>query len=1068
MAKRVLGATCDHRNPSARHAPSAQRDSSADTPPARLRHAVHRPRPLADPGTAYKGRLAGKPGTRMPHDRRHRRRRLHRLEPGRGARGARRRRDRGRATGSAAATSGATSPSARSPTIVPPERLFDFLDAQRRADRRDLPHGRHLDHDRDRRRPDRRAPISRLPLDLWHWCARARRAADLRLLGRDLWRRQRGLRRRRSPRGAGPAAAAQPLWLVEAPVRPPRRRHAATPARRGRRNGPGSSSSTSTARTSTTRAASAASPVQIYPRATAGEPATLFRSHNPTIADGGQMRDFVWVDDCVEVMLWLLDNPQVNGLFNIGTGTARSFVDLAERGVRRARPASRRSTSSTCRRRSATKYQYFTEAQLERLRAAGYDRAVHLAGGRRRALRAATSSPPPTLIADADRSRHDLRHRLSRHRPGRWSRSARSPSAGTRWPISSASCSAGATCSHLARARPGISDATRAGRRFRRLGDARRHPRRPARLRAVLQARPTTSTTRCEIFAVWQGGMSFHGGLLGVHRRAHPVLPAAQAFRSCARRPASRCAAPIGLFFGRIANFINGELCGRADRRALGHGFPDGGPVPRHPSQLYEAVAGRHRCCSLLLAGGWSHSAARRGAPGCIAGVFLVGYGVARIIGEFFREPDAHLGFLFGGVTMGQMLSLPMLVAGLWLIWHALSRRRRAAQPPRAEHDRARRGAARRDRRDGPDHAGRLHGGGALAIPSTAITARRDPFGRRAAISPPRRRSARCSASCSAPGLRGRLAADGRARSGAPGRARPRARHADGRCAARDARGAGPAFAPPSSCIWSRPAAPLRAAQRAGLAPRRRAPTWHDDVASAAGGPLLLLANEFFDALPIRQFERDGDGWRERLVGLDGATADGFRFVPPAAPAAIAAARICAPRRAAPSSEIRRRRRAVMRAIGRAPGGARRRGAGHRLRAARGTRGGDSLQALRGHQAARSAGRAGQRRPHRACGFRRPRRGSPGGRRAASGPGGARRVPARPRPGARAERLRAAALARDAGGSGGGGRTASTVDCGDGNGQPVQGPGHHRPRSAGAARLRHRPPRRSHERRRQP
>ena len=183
-----------------------------------------------------------------------------------------------------------------------------------------------------------------------------------------------------------------------------------------------------------------------------------------------------------------------------------------------------------------------------------------------------------------------------------------------------------------------------------------------------------------DILAIWQGGMSFHGGLIGAtlglwlfaRRRGHPAL---SVFDLAA------AVVPIGLFLGRIANFINAELWGRpAPGLAWGMVFPNGGPLPRHPSQLYEAFAeGLVLFVVLALlvrAGGLKR-------PGLVAGVFGMGYGVARIVCEFFREPDPQLGFLFGGsvdalsggVTMGMLLSLPLFAAGLWLVLRA----RRAA-----------------------------------------------------------------------------------------------------------------------------------------------------------------------------------------------------------------------------------------------------------------------------------------------------------------------------------------------------------------------------------------------------
>ncbi len=171
-----------------------------------------------------------------------------------------------------------------------------------------------------------------------------------------------------------------------------------------------------------------------------------------------------------------------------------------------------------------------------------------------------------------------------------------------------------------------------------------------------------------EVLAVWRGGMSFHGGLLGVlvativfvRRRGIGFLGVADLLA---------CATPFGLFFGRLANFVNGELWGRPSDVPWAMVFPGAGPLPRHPSQLYEAALEG----VLLFAGLWVLWRFTRGRdrPGFLFGAFLAGYGVCRMIVEQFREPDAHIGFLLGGVTMGQSLSLPMVAAGLWLMARA-------------------------------------------------------------------------------------------------------------------------------------------------------------------------------------------------------------------------------------------------------------------------------------------------------------------------------------------------------------------------------------------------------------
>ena len=122
---------------------------------------------------------------------------------------------------------------------------------------------------------------------------------------------------------------------------------------------------------------------------------------------------------------------------------------------------------------------------------------------------------------------------------------------------------------------------------------------------------------------------------------------------------------------GRIANFINGELWGRPapDWLPWAMVFPTGGDVPRHPSQLYQAAMEGVVLFAVMFT--LSRRDSIRARFGTLTGVFLIGYGLARIIGEFFRQPDEFLGFLYAGATMGQLLSLPMIVIGLWLVWQA-------------------------------------------------------------------------------------------------------------------------------------------------------------------------------------------------------------------------------------------------------------------------------------------------------------------------------------------------------------------------------------------------------------
>jgi phosphatidylglycerol---prolipoprotein diacylglyceryl transferase len=184
------------------------------------------------------------------------------------------------------------------------------------------------------------------------------------------------------------------------------------------------------------------------------------------------------------------------------------------------------------------------------------------------------------------------------------------------------------------------------------------------RLGYVLFYKPGYYATHpLEIFAVWQGGMSFHGGFLG-------VLAAAWFF---ARR--HRIAwwdlmdyvaplVPIGLGTGRLGNFINGELWGRVTDAPWGMVFRgEAGPLPRHPSQLYELVLEGVALFALL----WWFSSRRRPRMQ-VSAVFLIGYGVARFVCEFAREPDSFLGVLALGLTMGQWLSAPMIAAGVVLL----------------------------------------------------------------------------------------------------------------------------------------------------------------------------------------------------------------------------------------------------------------------------------------------------------------------------------------------------------------------------------------------------------------
>ncbi|MBV9569101.1 MAG: prolipoprotein diacylglyceryl transferase [Hyphomicrobiales bacterium] len=171
-----------------------------------------------------------------------------------------------------------------------------------------------------------------------------------------------------------------------------------------------------------------------------------------------------------------------------------------------------------------------------------------------------------------------------------------------------------------------------------------------------------------EIFTVWRGGMSFHGGLIGC-MLAMALLARSRRLPVLAFFDTVAAVVPIGLFLGRLANFVNGELWGRVSDVPWAMVFPNGGASPRHPSQLYEAGLEGVMLFLVLLIAVRSGGLQR---PGLVCGLFGLGYGLARIAVEFVREPDAQLGYVYGGwLTMGMLLSLPLVLAGAALLWQA-------------------------------------------------------------------------------------------------------------------------------------------------------------------------------------------------------------------------------------------------------------------------------------------------------------------------------------------------------------------------------------------------------------
>jgi phosphatidylglycerol:prolipoprotein diacylglycerol transferase len=171
-----------------------------------------------------------------------------------------------------------------------------------------------------------------------------------------------------------------------------------------------------------------------------------------------------------------------------------------------------------------------------------------------------------------------------------------------------------------------------------------------------------------EVVAVWQGGMSFHGGLIGAFLSAW-LFSRKYRVDLWTVGDLVGVTAPIGLGLGRLGNFINGELFGRVTTRPWGMVFPQGGPLPRHPSQLYEAFLEG----LVLFIWLWWSKGNNKTSGGMVAR-FLIGYGLFRIIVEFFRDPDPQIGFFFNFLTLGQLLSFVMVLLGFFLLYSRPSR----------------------------------------------------------------------------------------------------------------------------------------------------------------------------------------------------------------------------------------------------------------------------------------------------------------------------------------------------------------------------------------------------------
>ncbi len=353
---------------------------------------------------------------------------------------------------------------------------------------------------------------------------------------------------------------------------------------------------------------------------------------------------------------------------------------------------------------------------------------------------------------------------------------------------------------------------------------------------------------------IWEGGMSFHGGLLGV-----VVVSITYAlknkFHPLALGDILGTVAPIGLFFGRLANFINGELYGRITTVHWAMVFPsDSGGLPRHPSQLYEAFL-EGLCLFLIMFFAARNPNVRR-RTGMLFGIFVTGYGLSRFIVEFYREPDQQVGFILQYFTMGQLLSLPMILAGIVLIVYAKKHKNQLHNE-----------IAARIREQGPIPVAEYMGLAADVYYKT-----QEAFGVRGDFT-------------TAPEISqmfGEMIAiwlvDMWVKMGQPAEVKlVELGPGRGTLAADILRtvAAWPDFKAAITLHLVETSPRLREIQAGAL--KGYGPAWHDSFSEVPEGFCFVIANEFFDALPVQQFVKTEEGWRERCVDYDVST-DAFSF----------------------------------------------------------------------------------------------------------------------------------------------------------------------------------------------